>query len=318
MAPLQATPPSPAMPQAPASSGDIERDEHHHLVRIGRYKIMRKMGQGSAGEVFEAIDLQMGRRVAVKTMTPTAQLHFDRAFERFLVEARAAGSLNHPHINTIHDFGTAGQISYMVLEYLDGLTLSQWMKAHATPPAYAEVAPWIEQVASALDYAHAHKVIHRDLKPSNLMVVKETQHIKLLDFGVAKFGDVMLTQTGMTVGTPTYMSPEQLQGLKVGPGSDQYTLAVLAYQLLTYRLPYAGQKIPEICNRILKGELTPLSEHKPDLPPALWQAMLRAFSRNPADRYPSCLAFYHALDAAIPGMSAPSGSTLGSAPSQTG
>lgn len=307
--PAAAAPPPATAPQASAPAGnanDIERDEHHHLVRIGRYKIMRKMGQGSAGEVFEAIDLQMGRRVAVKTMTPTAQLHFDRAFERFLVEARAAGSLNHPHINTIHDFGTAGQISYMVLEYLDGLTLSQWMKAHPTPPTYAEVAPWIEQVASALDYAHAHKVIHRDLKPSNLMVVKETGHIKLLDFGVAKFGDVMLTQTGMTVGTPTYMSPEQLQGLKVGPGSDQYTLAVLVYQMLTYRLPYAGQKIPEICNRILKGEFIPLAEFKPDTPPALWNVLLRAFSRNPNDRFPSCTAFFHALDAAMQAEPAPS------------
>jgi eukaryotic-like serine/threonine-protein kinase len=286
--------------QPPESSDnkDVEYDAHRQLIRLGRYKIIRKMGQGSAGEVYEAVDLQMGRRVAVKTMIQTAQLHFDRAFERFLVEARAAGSLNHPNINTIHDFGSAGHVSYMVLEYLDGMTLSQWMKSHATP-SFAVVSPWIEQIASALDYAHAHKVIHRDLKPSNLMVVNENQQIKLLDFGVAKFGDVMLTRTGMTVGTPTYMSPEQLQGLKVGPGSDQYTLAVLVYQLLTYKLPYAGQKIPEICNRILKGEFIPIRDAKPELPNGLWLAMQRAFARNPEDRFPSCSSFHLSLQSAM-------------------
>jgi eukaryotic-like serine/threonine-protein kinase len=214
------------------------------------------------------------------------------------VEARAAGSLNHPNINTIHDFGSAGHISYMVLEYLDGMTLSQWMKSHPVP-SFAAASPWIEQIASALDYAHAHKVIHRDLKPSNLMVVMESQQIKLLDFGVAKFGDVMLTRTGMTVGTPTYMSPEQLQGLKVGPGSDQYTLAVLVYQLLTYKLPYAGQKIPEICNRILKGEFIPIRDAKPEIPTGIWMAMEKAFSRNPEDRFPSCSAFHQALHSAV-------------------
>ncbi len=296
--PANAGPKLGPMPSLKPPSGEIERDGMHNLLRIGKYKVLRKMGHGSAGEVYEAIDLQMGRRVALKTMMPTAQLHFDRAFERFLVEARAAGSLNHPNINTIHDFGTVDHISFMVLEYLDGMTLSQWMKSHAQP-SYAGIAPWIEQIASALDYAHAHKVIHRDLKPSNLMVVTEGNAIKLLDFGVAKFGDVMLTQTGMTVGTPTYMSPEQLQGLKVGPGSDQYTLGVLVFQMLSYRLPYVGQKIPEICNRILKGELTPITEYRPEFPPALWDVFLRAFSRNPENRFPSCLAFYHAMDTAM-------------------
>jgi len=299
--------PPPAKPIAPrvsvpAVASEVERDGTGNILRIGKYKVVRKMGRGSAGEVLEAVDLQMGRKVAVKTMLAAADLHFDRAFERFLVEARAAGSLNHPHINTIYDFGTIDKISFMVLEYLDGSTLSQWMKAHPRP-GYPAIAPWLGQIASALDYAHAHKVIHRDLKPSNLMVIGGDQDIKLLDFGVAKFGDVMLTQTGMTVGTPTYMSPEQLQGLKVGPASDQYALAVLTYQLLTYKLPYLGQKIPEICNKILKGELTSILEYKPDLPPSFWAAMLRAFDRQPENRYPTCMGFFQALDASFAGRS---------------
>ena len=128
------------------------------------------------------------------------------------------------------------------------------------------------------------------------MVVGGGAQIKLLDFGVAKLGDVMLTQTGMTVGTPSYMSPEQLQGLKVGPGSDQYTLAVLTYQLLTYKLPYAGTKIPEICNRILHNEIIPITEAKPEFSEPFWHALHRGFGRLPEDRYSTCTSFYQALE----------------------
>jgi serine/threonine-protein kinase len=281
----------------PPPDPGIERDAQGGLVRVGKYRIVRKMGSGSAGEVFEGIDTQMSRRVAIKAMTRSAQLHFDHALERFVVEAKAAGSLNHPNINTIYDFGTLGNVSFMVLEYLDGVTLSQWMRAHS-PPLPEAVSEWIRQISSALDYAHEHRVIHRDLKPSNLMVVDEGHTIKLLDFGVAKLEDVMLTQTGMTVGTPSYMSPEQLQGEKVTAASDQYSLAVVLYQLLTHKLPYAGTRIPEICNRILKHEIIPLLEANPALPEAYGLALERAMRKDPAERYPNCLALAEAFDRA--------------------
>jgi tRNA A-37 threonylcarbamoyl transferase component Bud32 len=281
----------------PEPHPDIERDAQGGLVRLGKYRIARKMGAGSAGDVFEGLDTQMSRRVAIKTMTRGAALHFDHALERFMVEAKAAGSLNHPNINTIYDSGSYRDVSFMVLEYLDGVTLSQWMRSHAPqPPAPPMVGEWVRQIAAALDYAHGHRVIHRDLKPSNLMVVDQGRTIKLLDFGVAKVEDVMLTQAGMTVGTPSYMSPEQLQGEKVSPASDQYSFAVVLYQLFSYRLPYHGSRIPEICGHILKNELIPLTEANPALPQGYWTMLRRALRRDPGERYPSCTALYLALE----------------------
>ncbi len=279
----------------PSAESGLERDAQGQLTRLGRYRIVRKMSSGSSGDVFEGLDTHMARRVAVKTMARGASLHFDHALERFQVEAKAAGSLNHPNINTVHDFGTLGDVSYMVLEYLDGVTLSQWMRSHPIPPPPA-VQEWVRQIAAALDYAHAHHVIHRDLKPSNLMVVDEGKTVKLLDFGVAKVEDVMLTQTGMTVGTPSYMSPEQLQGEKVTAASDQYSLAVVLYQLYSHRLPYGGSRIPEICGHILKGEFIPLHEANPVLDPAYWEVFLRALRRDPAERFPDCRALGDELE----------------------
>ncbi|MBW8887011.1 MAG: protein kinase [Fibrobacteres bacterium] len=290
-----------AEPAAPSPAGDeIERDAKGGLVRVGKYRIVRKMGFGSAGDVFEGFDSQMGRKVAIKTITRFASSRFDRAGERFVLEARAAGSLNHPCINTIYDFGTIRDVSYMVLEFLDGVTLSQWMRAHPQPPHPRAVAHWMRQIASALDFAHSHKIIHRDLKPANLMVVDNGATLKLLDFGIAKMEDMGLTATGMTVGTPSYMSPEQLAGANVGPASDQYGFAVVLYQLLSYRLPYIGTKIPELCNRILKNEIVPLDEVSPALGGAFWGALRKAMGKTPEERYPDCMALYTALAETMP------------------
>jgi serine/threonine-protein kinase len=280
-------------------SDEIERDAKGGLIRVGKYRIVRKMGFGSGGDVFEGFDTHMGRKVAIKTITKEAAAHFDRAQERFVVEAKAAGSLNHPCINTIYDFGTIRDVSYMVLEYLDGITLSQWMRTNPTPHP-RQVAPWVQQVASALDYAHSQKVIHRDLKPANLMVVHQGATIKLLDFGIAKLEDVGLTQTGMTVGTPSYMSPEQLTGSKVTPASDQYGLAVVLYQLYTYKLPYQGTKIPELCNRILKNEIIPIADINPALGGTFWEVLRKALNKAPEERWPNCMALCQALEAATP------------------
>ncbi|GEM_PF-2614887 len=288
------------MPHTGQVGDDIERDAKGGLVRVGKYRIVRKMGFGSAGDVFEGFDTHMGRKVAIKTITKNAAAHFDRASERFVLEAKAAGSLNHPCINTIYDFGTIRDVSYMVLEFLDGITLSQWMRGNPVPPRPAAISHWLQQICSALDYAHGAKIIHRDLKPSNLMVVNNGATIKLLDFGIAKMEDVGLTQTGMTVGTPSYMSPEQLSGIKVGPASDQYGLAVVIYQLFTYKLPYIGTKIPELCNRILKNDIIPITDANPSLGAPFWEALRKAMAKTPEERYPNCLALCAALESAFP------------------
>jgi hypothetical protein len=302
MDPKPAAPSPRQPPPAPHSGGgdDIERDAKGGLVRVGKYRIVRKMGFGSAGDVFEGFDTHMGRKVAIKTITKNAAANFDRASERFVLEAKAAGSLNHPCINTIYDFGTIREVSYMVLEFLDGITLSQWMRGNPTPPRPAAISHWLQQICSALDYAHGAKIIHRDLKPSNLMVVNNGATIKLLDFGIAKMEDVGLTQTGMTVGTPSYMSPEQLSGIKVGPASDQYGLAVVIYQLFTYKLPYLGTKIPELCNRILKNDIIPITDANPSLGAPFWEALKKAMAKSPEERYPNCLALSAALEASFP------------------
>lgn len=300
---LRPTQSVPVVPKAspPVQSGhDIERDFKGGLIKIGKYQIVRKMGFGSAGDVFEGFDTGMKRKVAIKTITKNALAHFDRAAERFELEAKAAGSLNHPNINTVYDNGSINEVSFMVLEYLDGITLSQWMRNHPTPPRPDFVAPWLEQISSAMDYAHSHKVIHRDLKPSNLMLVNHDATIKLLDFGIAKMENVGLTQTGMTVGTPSYMSPEQLSGLPVTPASDQYGLAVVIYQLLTYKLPYIGTKIPELCNRILRNDIVPINEVIPELGEYFWVSLRKALSKNPEERYGHCTEMFHALKATFP------------------
>jgi hypothetical protein len=286
----------------PGGSGqdDIERDAKGGLIRLGKYRIVRKMGSGSAGDVFEGFDTKMGRQVAIKTITKNANSLFDRAAERFVIEAKSAGSLNHPCINTVYDFGSIRNTAFIVLEYLDGLNLSQWMKNHPIPPHPITVAPWIEQLCSAMDYAHSHKVIHRDLKPANLMIVNNGATIKLLDFGIAKMEDVGLTQTGMTVGTPSHMSPEQLNGVKVTAQSDQYALAVVIYQLLTYKLPYVGSKIPELCNRIITNDLVPITEINPSLGQPFWEALRKAMAKNPENRYANCTEMYLALKAVFP------------------
>lgn len=280
---------------------DVERDASGALIRLGKYRMMRRLASGAAGDVYESFDTQVDRKVAIKTLTRDAGLHFDRVQERFLLEAKAAGALNHSNINTIFDFGTIHNVSFMVLEFLDGVTLAQWMKRNPVPEPQM-VLPWIEQVSDALDYAHDHHIIHRDLKPANLMIVDNGRKIKLLDFGIAKMDDVMLTQTGMTVGTPSYMSPEQLTGAPVGPNSDQYGLAVVVYQLLSHHLPVRATKIPELCRKVLKGELIPITEVNPNVPDALWEVLKTGMAKDPEHRFPSCRAFYEALALSVQGV----------------
>ncbi len=283
---------------------EIERDAAGNLLRLGKYNMVRRLASGAAGEVFEAVDSQMGRTVAIKTLSREASLHFDRVQERFTLEAKAAGALNHPNINTVFDFGTLGTVSFLVLEYVPGQTLSDYMKKNVTPSP-ALVLTWFEQIASALDYAHQHHIIHRDLKPANLMLNVTGTVVKLLDFGIAKMEDIMLTQTGMTVGTPSYMAPEQLTGSQIVPQSDQYGLAVVIYQLLSRHLPVRASKIPELCRKVLKGEFTPLHESNPELPVSFWPIFQKALSKHPEDRFPTCTHFYLEFRKAVESSKSP-------------
>jgi CHASE2 domain-containing sensor protein/tRNA A-37 threonylcarbamoyl transferase component Bud32 len=267
----------------------IERNERGEYVQIGRFVQLEPLGQGGMCTVFKAYDPKMERPVAIKILRAD-KTHTNVNEARFLREARVAGALHHSNINTLIEYGRAEDLWYLVLEFIDGQTLSQWIRENPGPRA-ASLVPWVSQIASALDLAHTHQVVHRDVKPSNFMIMKQSGVIKLMDFGVARTPDMTLNVAGTTVGTPNYMSPEQLQGSRVGPASDQYSLGVVVYQMLTQRVPFHGEGLTALCNNILKGNATALHTLRPDLPKALCDVVHKAFAVKPDDRFPNCSTF---------------------------
>lgn len=280
-----------------AGENHIQRGPDGDVVRLGRYIDFRPIGTGGMCKVYAAHDPVMERQVAIKILR-TDKAKGQTTEQRFLREARIAGSLHHPNINTVYDFGQADDILYLVLEFVEGETLSQWVKEHngVRPKA---ILPWVRQIGEALDAAHSAQVVHRDVKPSNFMIVRSTGAIKLMDFGVARTPDVTLTQAGTTVGTPNYMSPEQLQGSKVGSSSDLYSFGVVVYQILSQRLPFHGEGLTALCNAILKGNCTRLSTHRPDLAGPVEQVVHKAFSVRAEDRFASGAEFVEAFEKAV-------------------
>lgn len=285
------------IPVAEGNGEQLERGANGDLIRMGRYVGLTPIGTGGMCKVYMGHDPVMDRRVAIKILRADKS-RGQTTEQRFLREARIAGSLHHPNINTVFDFGQADDLLYLVLEFVEGDTLAQWVKEHngVRPKA---IVPWVRQIADALDTAHASQVVHRDVKPSNFMIVKQSGAIKLMDFGVARTPDVTLTQAGTTVGTPNYMSPEQLQGSKVGPSSDLYSFGVVVYQILSQRLPFHGEGLTALCSAILKGNSTKLSVHRPDLSGPVEQVVHKAFSVKADDRYASGAEFAEAFERAV-------------------
>lgn len=278
---------------ARGQDGQIVRGPTGEYVQLGRYIDLKPLAAGGMCKVYEGRDPVMDRRVAIKILRADKSKG-QTTEQRFLREAKVAGSLNHPNINMVFDFGKVEDILFLVLEFVDGQTLSQWVREHnGVQPAY--ILAWVRQIADALDAAHRAQVIHRDIKPSNFMIVNTTGAIKLMDFGVARTPDVTLTQAGTTVGTPNYMSPEQLQGSRVGPLADLYSFGVVVYQILSQRLPFHGEGLTALCNNILKGQATRLSVHRPDLAGPIEEVVHKAFATRPEDRYASCTEFAEAF-----------------------
>lgn len=264
--------------------------------RLGRYVLTRRLGAGGMAEVFEAVDELLRRRVAVKVVR--GPLSESGEFTtRFLREARLAAQLRHPNVVPIYDVGVDRGVLFVVMPVLGGGTLSDRVL-----PGVADVTAldWLSSLASALDYAHGKGVIHRDVKPQNVLFDDEGG-LQLSDFGLARSLEetTQLTQTGAVLGTPVYMSPEQINGSGVGPGSDQYALAILAFRLLTGRLPIEKVPAPVIFQRTLFEPLPPPSTFRPGLPAGVDDAIERALAKRPADRFPSCTAFVERLAAAL-------------------
>lgn len=267
------------------------------MQSLSRYKIIREVGRGGMGVVYEAFDPVLGRAVAIKTMSlsvSSSPAEARNLEERLLREARAAATLKHPNIITVYDILQEENATHIVMELVEGQTLEQMLSETARRPIQ-----WCLQVlteaAAALDYAHHRGVFHRDIKPANIMVDPEG-HIKIADFGIAKLtGQTTLTDTGMMVGSPHYMTPEQLKGEPVTGSTDQFALASVAYTLLTGSRPFQGDTISRLFYQIVNEPAAVPTSVNPALSPAINRVFLKAMAKNPNGRYPTCTKFLEAL-----------------------
>lgn len=263
---------------------------------LGRYKIIRELGKGAMGIVYEGLDPNIGRRVAIKTARRDvleSSAHADEMMERFLREARAAGALNHPNIITIYDADEEEGIAYIAMEFLEGGDLRNLIedRRNISPESIAEIGA---DICEALACAHDHGVVHRDIKPANVMTPRNAP-IKLADFGIAHMSDSTLTQEGALIGTPFYMSPEQFMGQKVDGRSDLFSVAVMLYELLTGEKPFTGEALSTVMHHVIKTDPVPPQELNFNVPEALGRVVLKSMSKRPADRYQDGRAMAAAL-----------------------
>ena len=237
---------------------EISFDNSGRPKEFGRYKIIDTLGQGAMGTVYKGLDPAIDRPVALKTIRFDKLANPDEIEEmrkRFMLEAKAAGNFSHPHIVTIYDVGQDKNIQYIAMEYLEGQTLEELIKRKASMN-FKIVAKIITQVCSALSYAHDRQVVHRDIKPANIMVM-EGFAVKVMDFGIAHLESSNMTQTGVAMGTPNYISPEQLSGKEVTKSSDIFSLGVVMYELLTGQKPFEGENLSNLIMKILNQDPAP-------------------------------------------------------------
>ena len=281
------------------------------IREIGRYQVVRELGRGAGGVVYLAEDPKIGRKVAIKTILAQTigvggQKHAETLRRRLLREAKSAGALAHPNIVTVFEMDEGGPMTYIVMEFIEGSTLRDAMEAKNRLET-AEALRLLEQAAAGLDYAHARSVVHRDVKPANIMITDDGT-VKIADFGVAKVlseATLALTQAGAAVGTPHYMSPEQVLGKPVDGRSDQFSLAVIGYELLAGRRPFDGDSLTTVMYQIVNED--PLAPQQLDvaIPPAAMEVMLRALAKEPEHRYDTCRRFVEELRQAVRPAAAP-------------
>jgi serine/threonine-protein kinase len=270
------------------------------IERLGRYQIEAEIGRGAMGVVYRATDPAIGRTLAIKTIRlseigdPTER---QRMRNRLLHEARSAGILSHPGIVTVYDVGEQDEAAYIAMEFVNGPPLEKVLSS-PEPPSAPLVFRVLRETAAALDYAHKKGIVHRDIKPANIMI-HEDGTVKITDFGVAKIpASLVATQAGTVFGTPCYMSPEQALGRPVDGRSDQFSLAVVAFEMLTGQKPFGEENVASVVYRIAHEEPPAASSLNGTLG---WQAdvvLARALHKGPASRYPTCADFVKALEAA--------------------
>ena len=260
----------------------------------GRYRVERRIGSGGMADVWLADDLHLPRRVALKVL----HAHFARDpefIERFRREAESAAALQHTNIVPIFDRGQVDDTYYIAMAYLDGSTLRELINIGLTP---VESVAIVRQILEAAGFAHSHGVIHRDLKPLNV-IVDSSGKATVTDFGIARAGASDMTEAGSVMGTASYLSPEQAQGVEVGPESDLYSVGVVLYECLSGRVPFEGETAVAVALRQATEDPLPPSAYNPSVSPALDAVVMRALARNPVNRFPDAYTFIDALDQAM-------------------
>jgi serine/threonine-protein kinase len=289
---------------APAETGAADREEEDEVkfsadgqpLSFGRYRVVEPVGSGAMGTVYKGRDPAIDRSVALKTIrfdSIADSSEVGELKERLIREAIAAGNLSHPNIVTIYDVGVQGNLQYIAMEYIAGYTLEALLKRNLELN-YRIVADIIKQVNSALEYAHNTGVVHRDIKPANIMVMDEFK-VKVMDFGIAHFRSSSMTQTGVAMGTPSYISPELLQGHEVTPATDIYSLGVVLYELLTRRKPFVAENISSLIYKIVHEQPPAPTSIDGKIPALFDHIVKKSLAKKPQDRYRSAKEFGDAL-----------------------
>src|SRR5260221_7008711 len=270
------------------------------MEQVGRYQIVGEVGRGAMGVVYRALDPSIGREVAIKTIrliefADPEQRAKQR--ERLFREARSAGILSHPSIVTIYDMAEQEGTAYIAMEFVAGSTLEQLL-ALKEPIEPRLIFSILRQTAAALDYAHHKGIVHRDIKPANI-IVNQAGVAKIADFGIAKTSAAdQLTQTGLIVGTPNYRAPEQIQGKPVSGLADQYSLTVMAYEMLTGDKPFVAEHLTTLVFQIVCEPPPQANRLNPTLGSQIEAVLQKGLSKPPDERYAACAAFVEALEAA--------------------
>ena len=266
-----------------------------------RYVLGEEIGRGAMAIVYKATERATGRQLAVKRLTLQREFSQEDLADvrtRFMREARAAAHLQHPDILRVLDAGEADGDTWIAMEYVLGRDLSHFTRAGELLPV-AEVLRLVARLARALHYAHSHGVVHRDIKPANIMLDRVSHSVKLMDFGIARIADGSRTRTGLVLGTPSFMSPEQLAGLQVDGRSDLYSLGVLLFQLLTGQLPHQAESMAKLMYRIANEAPPDVRHFRPELPEALAMVLALALEKRPELRYANGEQFAQDLEAVL-------------------
>jgi serine/threonine-protein kinase len=254
---------------------------------LGRYEVEKELGKGAMGIVYLGKDPKIGRVVAIKTMALAQEFEEDEleeVKERFFREAETAGRLSHPYIVTIFDAGEEHDLAFIAMEFLKGHDLARYCKPDNLLDM-ERVISIVQRSAEGLDFAHQQNVVHRDIKPANIMYEPESDSVKITDFGIARITDSSKTKTGMVLGTPSYMSPEQLAGKKVDGRSDLFSLGVMLFQMLSGSLPFKAESMASLMFKITNEEAPDVRTMRAEIPQGLSRIINKALAKNVDERY---------------------------------